>query len=302
MRPSVFSPRLLPILCAVAAASLCAPLNAQSPYGFDSSREHEHQSPQWPAIQAHLPNPMTATEQELETQADVLRARGFPEDAMDYYKYALDRGGNRPELLNKIGVTELSMRNVVLARPYFQRVVKLTKKNADAWNNLGAVEYLDGGWDKAVTDYKKAVKLDRNKAVFHANLSTAYFQQKDYSSGRREMGAAMSLDPQIYERADGLGGVSVHVLSSIDRARFSFEMASLYATNGLVEEMLRALAKASEAGMDVQREMRTQPALAKYVMDPRVVALVHNAEMLRASQAETTGAPRTNGAAAPAIP
>jgi tetratricopeptide (TPR) repeat protein len=221
---------------------------------------------------------------------------------MDYYKYALARGGNEAVLLNKVGVTELAMRNVVLARPYFQRVVKLSKKNADAWNNLGAVEYLDGAWDRAISDYKKAAKLDRRKAVFHANLSTAYFERKDYSAAQREMGAAIALDPQIYERAGGEGGASVHVLSALDAAKFSFEMAKLYARNGLEEEMLRALAKASEAGMDVQSEMRNQPALAKYEMDPRVLALVHNAEMLRANRAETAVPPSTNGAAARAVP
>ena len=285
------------MLFSVAVVSLCIPLGAQSPYGFDSTREHEHQSPQWPAIQAHLPNPATASEQELEMQADVLRARGFPEDAMDYYKYALARGGSEASLLNKIGLTELEMRNVVLARPYFQRVVKLSKKSADAWNNLGAVEYIDGAWEKAISDYKKATKLDQRVAVFHANLSTAYFQQKDYSSGRREMAEAMALDPKIYDRASGAGGVAAHVLSSLDRARFSFEMANLYARNGLEEEMLRSLALASEAGMDVQHEMRSEPAMAKYVMDPRVVALVHNAEALRLNRAETVGTPSPGGSA-----
>jgi len=67
-------------------------------------------------------------------------------------------------------------------------------------------------------------------------------------------------------------------------------MAKLYAQNGLEEEMLHSLAVASEAGMDVQREMRKDTMLAKYEMDPRVVVLVHNAEVLRASRAATASA------------
>ena len=46
--------------------------------------------------------------------------------------------------------------------------------------------------------------------------------------------------------------------------------------------MLHSLAKAAEAGMDVQVEMRHDPVLAKFEMDPRVVVLVHNAHELRA--------------------
>jgi tetratricopeptide (TPR) repeat protein len=279
--------------------SFSSGLLAQDAYTVLSGRERMHQSEQWVAIEKHLPNPATASARELESQADILRARRFPEDAMDYYKYALARGGNSASLTNKLGLTELEMRNVQLARAYFLRAVKLSKKDAEAWNNLGAVEYLDGASVNAVTDYKRAVKLDRHEAVFHANLATVYFERKDYVAARREIAAAMKLDPKIFERSIGNGGIAAHVLTSEDRARFSFEMAKMYAQNGLEEQMLHSLAMASEAGMDVQREMRKDPALAKFEMDPRVEVLVHNAQAMRASRASTASASST---AAPALP
>jgi len=300
MRSSVYPVRFA--LSLFAAVSLSVALAAQSSNASESARERMHQSEQWRMIEKHLPDPATATPQQLETQADILRARRFPEDAMDYYKYALARGGNVPSLLNKIGLTELEMRNIALARAYFQRVVKMSKKDAEAWNNLGAVEFLDGTPSNAVSDYRKAVKLDRRQAVFHANLATAYFEQKDYASARREMLAAMKLDPQIFEHTESDGGISAHVLSAEDRARFSFEMAKLYAGNGLEDQMLHSLAMASEAGMDVQREMRRDVVLAKFEMDPRVVVLVHNAQMLRESRAAASSASSAGGVAVPAMP
>ena len=285
MRLPVF--RFRSALSVLAVASISVPLAAQSFSATETVRERLHHSEQWLAIEKNLPDPATATPQTLETQADILRARRFPEDAMDYYRYALARGGNAASLLNKLGLTELEMRNVVLARAYFQRVVKMSKKSADAWNNLGAVEYLDGYSANAVSDYKRAVKLDRREAVFHANLATAYFEQKDYGGARREIATAIKLDPRIFERAGGEGGVTAHVLSAEDQARLAFEMAKLYARNGLEEPMLHSLAMASEAGMDVQREMRRDAVLARFEMDPRVVVLVHNAQALRASRAAT---------------
>jgi Flp pilus assembly protein TadD len=286
-------------LSLVAASSLCVPLKAQGFVAADSARERLHQSDQWQLIEKHLPDPATATAQDLEMQADILRARRFPEDAMDYYKYALARGGSAPALLNKIGLTELEMKNVQLARSYFQRVVKMRKKDAEAWNNLGAVEYIDGLTANAVSDYKKAVKLEKHEAVFHANLATAYFEQKDYNAARREIAMAMKLDPQIFEHALNNGGITAHVLSAEDRARFSFEMAKLYAKNSQEEEMLHSLATASEAGMDVQREMHRDPVLAQFEMDPRVVVLVHNAQALRAIRGAKASA---SNSAAPALP
>ncbi len=272
-------------LSLVAAASFSVPMFAQSPDTFSSARERSHQSAQWDAIAQHLPNPTTAPPQELENQADILRVRRFPEDALDYYKYAMARGGSAASLLNKIGLTELEMRNLQMARSYFVRAVKMDKKNAEGWNNLGAVEFMDGVSGNAVADYKKAVKLNRRDAVFHANLATAYFGQKNYGGARREMAAALKLDPQIFEHAASEGGVAAHIVTSEDRARFSFEMAKLYARSGSEEQMLHALAMASEAGMDVQHEMHKDADLAKFERDPRVVVLVHNAQSLRASRA-----------------
>jgi tetratricopeptide (TPR) repeat protein len=251
-----------------------------------TERERMHQSDQWHEIQKHLPDPATASPQSLEQQADILRARRFPEDAMDYYKYAMDRGGNPPALLNKLGLAELEMHHIQLARVYFQRVVKVDKKNAEAWNNLGASEFIDGRSSAAISDYKKAIKLSRHTAVFHANLANAYFESRNDSGARREIATALELDPHVFEE-EGTGGIAARVLSSADAARFAYEMAKMYARTSMEDAMLRALGKAAEAGMDIRHEMEHDAVLGKYAMDPRVLTVVRNAEMVRATQRPT---------------
>lgn len=280
----------LGVACLCFSTLVTPRLGAQGQTSPLSSRERIHQSEQWMEVERHLPNPATASAQALEQQADILRARRFPEDALDFYKYAMARGGNVPSLMNKLGLTELEMKNIELARSYFQRVVKLNKKDGEAWNNLGAVEFLDGQNLTAVSDYKKAIKLEKHQAVYHANLANAYFETKNYGGARREITEALKLDPQVFERREGVGGVAAHVLSSQDRARLSFEMAKMYARNGMQEQMLHSLAMAAEAGMDVQREMLKDPDLGKFDMDPRVVVLVHNAQLLRTGHAATLNA------------
>ena len=43
------------------------------------------------------------------------------------------------------------------------------------------------GWEaaNALSDYKRAIKLNKHKAVFHANLANAYFENKDYHGARQ---------------------------------------------------------------------------------------------------------------------
>jgi len=264
-------------------------LDAQSSIpSHEIALQIEHQDPQWSLIQSHLPDPATTSPERLETIADVLRARRFPESALDYYAYALKRGGEEAQLLNKMGVTQLEIGNNRVARAYFERVVHLKRKNADAWNNLGAVQYLEGQNGNAISSYKRAIKLNKKSASFHSNLGTAYFQTNDFKRARKEFATALALDPGLMVHGGGPGGITMRMLSPEDHARFSYEMARIYAQAQNETEMLRYLTRASEAGFDVLEAMSKDDVLKQYRKDPRVLLLVHNAQLLRSGQLPVT--------------
>ena len=248
------------------------------------ARIERHQSPEWLAIEPHLPNQEIASAAQLEVAGDVLRARRFPEDALEYYLSSLKRGGRETDLMNKLGVTELELRNIDLARIYFQRAVHLERKNARAWNNLAAVEYVDGRLGNAISDYGRAIKLDAEDATYHSNRGTAYFQAKDYDRARKEFDIALKLDPQMLEHL-GTAGLEVHMLSPSDHARYCYEMARLFAHHGDEIQMLHYLQMASEGGFNVEREMGSDEVLALYRKDVRVLTLVRNAKALRSGSA-----------------
>lgn len=273
-------------------------LYGQTSADLEVSKSRRHEDPQWLLVRDHLPNPTTASLNALEAQADLLRVRRFPEDALDYYGYAMKRGGSSAALLNKIGLTELELHNIVLAEAYFHQAIKFDRRNAPGWNNLAATEYLQREYGAAVNDYKKAVRLEKAVAVYHANLSTAYFETKDYKRARHEADDALKLDPLVFQHSSG-AGVAAHPLAVEDRARFSFEMAKLYAEHGQVEEMLHALAIASESGFDIAVNMLKDPTLAKYRNDPRVDLIIITARSLRKSNSTVASASIVPMGAAP---
>lgn len=289
------SPHLRSFSLVFLTSLLSAPfaLSAELPAGFQQNapvsdavmRETRHQDPQWQVVKPHLPDPATATEQQLETVGDVLRARRFPEDALDYYNYALKKGGgNEVMLMNKLGVVQLDLRHTALARAYFERAIKLKKKDAVAWNNLGAVEYIDARFGTAISDYSRAIKLNKTSAIYHSNLATAYFEQKDYKRARDQFKIALKLDPDVTHR-DGVGGLTAHMVSPEDHARYCFEMARLYAELGDEANMFHYLTMASEAGFDIMTEMHGDSMMDRYRKDPRVILMVKNARMLRTGRA-----------------
>jgi len=260
--------------------------HAQPPSATDSesdpavARARRHATPEWRIVAPHLPDPETGSPADLQQAGDILRARRFPDEALEYYRYALQRGGDEAVLDKRMGVIELQLGQDALARAYFRRCVSLSKRDAEGWNNLGAVETIAGNARQAISDYQRAVKIDRRNSLFHANLGTAYFAVKDVDSARHEFEVAVKLDPEVFHRG-GFGGSLVHVLSTDDRGQFAFEMARLAAARHEEDSMLHWLAQASEAGLDLRVAMAGVKEFNPYLKDARIAVIVHNAKALR---------------------
>lgn len=266
---SLFS--LLPF---VAQAQKAAPMTS------DAERAALHRSAEWTDIQPHLPDPATATATQLEVAGDVLRARRFPEDALDYYGYAIARGANVSLLLNKMGIVRLELRQYEMARQLFTRVVRADKHNAQAWNNLGAVEFITQRYVEAATHYRRAAKLDRKVAVYHANLGLVYFEMGNTELSRVEFARAAAIDPGIMQRRDD-GGTSARLLAATDYPRLCFEMARVAALRNDPVQVRTWLARSAEGGFDVASALRDEPALHAFIHDPEVTVIIANAQSMK---------------------
>ncbi len=279
----------LPLL--LSACSLCSfALRAQStkheaPATSREERAGLHSGPDWAVIEPHLPDPDTATAADLEIAGDVLRARRFPEDALDYYGYAMARGGNISTLLNKMGVVRIELRQNDLAREMFLRTVHVQKNNASAWNNLGVTEYSSQNFRAAVTDYRRAAKIDKHSAVYHSNLGMAYFEMHDMDSARKEFALALRIDPKIMGGSAESGGSTAHVVGTQNYAELCFEMARLYAREGKPVDAIQWLAKAGEHGYDIRHGMRDDSTLVPLLKNPEVRIMLANIDGLRSRRA-----------------
>lgn len=266
-------------LAAYASESTAASPQQPAPLTSADERAALHSGPDWALIQPHLPDPKTASAADLEMAGDVLRARRFPEDALDYYGYALQRGGDVSKLLNKMGIVRLELRQVDLAHAMFLRTVRAHKKDASAWNNLGVTDYAMQDYRSAVDAYRHAIKIDKKSAVYHSNLGLAYFEEGDAEEARVEFLHALQLDPSIMSGGDN-GGTTAHILGARNYPGMCLEMAKLFAREHDVDHMLFWLSKGSDAGLDVRDAIHEDSALAAYSKDPRITLLIANAAEL----------------------
>lgn len=266
------------IALGIALCTVWGTCRAQQP----SLNNRTHDSTEWSNIAEHLPDPATASPQKLEQTADVLRARRYPADALRFYNAALERSGSALPLLKKMGIVCMEMQQLELARAYFQRAVSTDRRNAGAWNNLGAAEYLLHNDHASIRAYKRAIKLDKGSAVYHANLALVYFDGHDAQDGRRELARGLAIDPDLLRR-DAQNGDTARVLATTSYPQICFEMARIYAAQGDVETMLDWLTKASDRGYNVRAAMDADGALRPMLADARVKALLRNEQTLRAA-------------------
>lgn len=297
MRPLICL--LTPIaFCFLAIPLLNLPARAQAPAEMVSAEERAafHRDPQWLLIAPYLPDAKTATAVQLETAADVLRARRFPEDALDFYGYAIARGGPLSELLNKMGIVRLELKQVAVAHELFQQSVRAKKKDPSSWNNLGVTEYITKHFKNAINDYQRAAKFDKHSPVYHSNLGMAYFENGDMESARRQFSVALELDPHAFDKRPS-GGSTAQVVGTQNYPQLAFEMARMYAHNHDDAETLLWLSKATEAGYDTRHEIYNDVALRPYARDPRVVLMMKNAQQMRMRSVAAAGPIQSLGSA-----
>ncbi len=281
-----------------AVAQLASPLQAKTSPQM-TEQEMLHQSPDWALIAPHLPDPATASAAALELEGDVLHARRFPEDALDYYQYAMKRGGDTVTLLNKMGVVRLDMHQTQLARALFQQCVRMAKHDSQAWNNLGAADYSLGRYQTAILEYQHAVHLNRENAVYRANLGMAFFAQNDMESARDQFAIAVRLDPHVMY-ADSDGGMTLLTLPTHDYGKLCFQVAKLYARQGDMVETKLWLQKAAEHGLDLHAALSSDPEMSVLLKDSDIhMLLVETAKLQH--HAGTTAAP-TQGPGSSRVP
>jgi tetratricopeptide (TPR) repeat protein len=155
------------------------------------------------------------------------------------------------------------------ARANFEKAAKRNNKYADAFNNVGAVYYVQKNFGSAARYFKKALALDETRPVFHVNLGAAWFSQNKVERALAEYSRALQLDPEALNQ-NGRAGVTAQISSPEERARYDYMLAKLYARMGDTEQCLRCLKKAKEGGYKNIANVYKDEAFSRLRQDPRL--------------------------------
>jgi tetratricopeptide (TPR) repeat protein len=226
-----------------------------------------------PLMRTIDPPAADASAEDLEAQADHLRASKLYLDALDYYRAAVAKRQDSARLENKIGITELMMQRYREARKSFERSIKTDHHLADAYNNLGVVLYEEKKYSAAVKHYHQAIAIDATSASFFSNLGAALFSKKEFDPAVLAYEHAMQLDPEVFERTSR-AGVQAQLPSPGDRAYYDYTVAKLYAKMGFSDRSLEYLKKAQEEGYKDLKNVYKDVEFAELRKDKRFAELM----------------------------
>jgi len=208
---------------------------------------------------------------DLERAGDQARATKDYDQAISYFQAALRKDKKNPQLLNKLGLSQLKATKLEEARASFEKAVKRDSKYADGFNNLGAVFFVQRNLGAATRNFKKAVALNETKPVYHINLGAAWFGQNKLDRAMAEYARALQLDPEALNHNSN-AGISAQISTTEERARYDYMMAKLYARLGNAEECLRCLKKAKEGGYRMNNVYKDEE-FSRLYQDPRLAEI-----------------------------
>ncbi len=244
------------------------------PVAAGAQMSHPEQVQVTPPLMRTIDPPAAeASADDLEAQADHLRASKLYLDALDYYRAAVAKRQDTARLENKIGITELMMQRYREARKSFERSIKADHQLADAYNNLGVVLYEEKKYSAAVKHYHQAIAIDATSASFFSNLGAALFSKKQFDPAVLAYERAMQIDPEVFARTSRTG-VQAQLPSPGDRAYYDYTVAKLYAKMGFSDRSLEYLKKAQEEGYKDLKNVYKDVEFAELRKDKRFTELM----------------------------
>ena len=148
-----------------------------------------------------------AEEQEWFNKAYQASLTGKYDEAIGYYKKAIDINPDFAAAHANLGVTYMNKGNLNEALVSLKKALDLDAQNAGTYYNLGLVQDKMGNLDEAIAAYEKSIAINSSFASAYQNLGIAYFDKGLKSmAGECFYKAALLFD----EQGDTRGALSAY--------------------------------------------------------------------------------------------
>lgn len=136
---------------------------------------------------------VSETEEYLQ-MSQVLLGAGKYSEAISYVDRLLEKEPMNAAAHITKGIAYASLEEYTKAKECFQRCIKIDKKFADAYFQLGNIEFLLDNFQEGVKNYNQAVSYGYKDASLYYNLALVYEEQDNAEEAIRYYAKAAALD------------------------------------------------------------------------------------------------------------
>ena len=240
------------------------------PSGAQQAPNSQTETPPGASAPEATTTPPLTPRQKENIRAEILMARKDYAEAAKAYEDLLQDDPKNFAMLNKVGIAYQQLGDVRHAERSYKKAVHANGSFVSAINNLGALEYSEKHYGKAIKYYKRALATPSgDQAVIYSNLGFAYYANEQYPAALDAFGKALALDPDIFARKGGAGAI-IQQRTASDPGTLFFLVAKSYAKAGDAERAAHFLKMARDDGYKDFLAAKKDPDFSKVIKDPRV--------------------------------
>ncbi len=100
------------------------------------------------------------------------------------------------EIINLLGLIELSLGNFEASLKYFEEAIKIKPDDPKIYNNLGILNYKNGKIENAINCFNKATAIDKTLISPYENLAKIKLSQSNYKEAKVNFEKVLEIDPK----------------------------------------------------------------------------------------------------------
>jgi protein O-GlcNAc transferase len=147
---------------------------------------------------------------------DILQKQGKLEEAISFYREALDLNPNHAQVYNNLGNIFQQKGELNKAIEYYHQALKIKPNYALVHNNLGNAIKAQGNLDKAIECYQKALEILPSAAEIHYNLGAALNEQGKLEAAVQSFEEALEIRPDYPQAKFGVCMSQLPIIYSTD--------------------------------------------------------------------------------------
>ncbi len=162
---------------------------------------------------------------------EMYRQEGNLERALDHGRKSVALAPNYADAFNNLGIVQFERKEYDAAEASYARAITLNPNFAEAYNNLGNLHRVTENFEAALQSYTQAIKLRPNYLEALTNAGKAHLSQRQFEQAEKLFRKASEIKPDHMDALTGIAAASHGMGNGAYALTLLSRMTTMYPTS-----------------------------------------------------------------------